>query len=65
MGRLHQVFWRDVFMPIPFASLRLVAVVDGFDGADMKTAEAFRAKVLPNGMTVRAQDVPCRADALA
>ena len=52
-------------MPVPLASLRLAAVVDGLDGADMKATEAFRAAVLPNGMAVRAQDVPRGANALA
>ena len=61
----QQILRRDVLVPVTLASFRFLAVVDGFDGADMKTAKAFRATMLPNGMAVRTQDVPCWADALA
>ena len=61
----QQILRRDVFMAVTLASFRFLAVVDGFDGADMEAAEAFGAVMLPNGITVGTQDVPRRADALA
>ena len=61
----QQILRRDVLMTVTLASFRFLTVIDGFDGADVEAAEAFRATMLPNGITVGTQDVPRRADALA